>query len=33
MKVIMAASIGSRFEGGVKRLESVDASGPDIMDY
>lgn len=29
----MAASIGSRFGGGIKQLEPVDASGHIIMDY
>lgn len=31
--LIMAASIGSRFGGGIKQLEPVDASGHIIMDY
>lgn len=31
--LIMAAGIGSRFGGGIKQLEPVDASGHIIMDY
>ena len=31
--VIMAAGIGSRFGGGIKRLEPVGPSGEIIMDY
>ena len=31
--LIMAAGIGSRFGGGIKQLEPVDASGRIIMDY
>ena len=31
--LIMAAGIGSRFGGGIKQLESVDAQGHIIMDY
>ena len=31
--LIMAAGIGSRFGGGIKRLEPVDANGHIIMDY
>lgn len=31
--VIMAAGIGSRFGGGIKQLEPVDAAGHIIMDY
>lgn len=31
--LIMAAGIGSRFSGGIKQLEPVDASGHIIMDY
>ena len=31
--LIMAAGIGSRFGGGIKQLEPVDASGHVIMDY
>ena len=29
----MAAGIGSRFGGGIKQLEPVDANGHIIMDY
>mgnify|MGYP000308701573 CR=1 FL=1 len=31
--LIMAAGIGSRFGGGIKQLEPVDATGHIIMDY
>ena len=31
--LIMAAGIGSRFGGGIKQLEPVDARGHIIMDY
>ena len=31
--LIMAAGIGSRFGGGIKQLEPVDANGHIIMDY
>ena len=31
--LIMAAGIGSRFGGGIKQLEPVDAAGHIIMDY
>ena len=31
--LIMAAGVGSRFGGGIKQLEPVDASGHIIMDY
>ena len=31
--LIMAAGIGSRFSGGIKQLEPVDAQGHIIMDY
>lgn len=31
--VVMAAGIGSRFGGGIKQLEPVDARGHIIMDY
>ena len=31
--LIMAAGIGSRFDGGIKQLEPIDAAGHIIMDY
>ena len=31
--VILAAGIGSRFGGGIKQLEPVDANGHIIIDY